>query len=68
MDTVGPLARLRHGALAKRHVREFDEKWLRGGAPAGEPLVGITLLPVAPLLLTMVSPEELVTRLLQIML
>jgi hypothetical protein len=21
-------------------VREFDTKWLRGGAPAGEPLVG----------------------------
>jgi hypothetical protein len=26
--------------LAERYVREFDAKWLRGGAPAGEPLVG----------------------------
>jgi hypothetical protein len=29
-----------YGALAERYVREFDAKWLRGGAPAGEPLVG----------------------------
>jgi hypothetical protein len=29
-----------YGALAQRYVREFDEKWLRGGAPADEPLVG----------------------------
>jgi hypothetical protein len=82
-------------------VREFDDKWLRGGAPAGEPLVGsadiqsladldasfeivrrmrvapftrdvvlqlavMTLVPVAPLLLTTVSLEELLKRLLQI--
>ena len=92
-----------YGALAQRYVREFDDKWLRGGAPAGEPLVGsadiqsladlgnsfeivrsmrmvpftrdaviqlvvITLLPVAPLLLTMVSLEELLKRLLQVVL
>src|SRR5262249_20929138 len=92
-----------YGALAQRYVREFDDKWLRGGASAGEPLVGsadiqsladlgnsyelvrsmrvapitrdaiiqlavITLLPVAPLLLTMISLEELVKRLLQILL
>jgi hypothetical protein len=84
-------------------VREFDAKWLRGGAPPGEPLVGsgdiqsladlshsfevirgmrvvpftrdtllqlavITLLPVAPLVLTMVPLEELLKRLLQILL
>jgi hypothetical protein len=90
-----------YGALAQRYVREFDDKWLRGGAPAGESLVGsadiqsladlgnsfeivrsmrmvpftrdavvqlavITLLPVAPLLLTMVSLEELLKRLLQV--
>jgi hypothetical protein len=90
-----------YGTLAQRYVREFDDKWLRGGAPAGEPLVGsadiqsladlgnsfeivqrmrvvpftrdvvlrlavITLVPVAPLLLTMVSLEELLKRLLQI--
>lgn len=91
-----------YGTLAQRYVREFDDKWLRGGAPAGEPLVGsadiqsladlgnsfelvrsmrvvpftrdavlqlavITLLPVAPLLLTMVSLEELLKRLLQVL-
>jgi hypothetical protein len=90
-----------YGTLAERYVREFDDKWLRGGAPAGEPLVGsadiqsladlgnsfevvrqmrvvlfgrdtvlqlavITLLPVAPLLLTMLSPQELVERLLKV--
>jgi hypothetical protein len=90
-----------YGTLAQRYVREFDAKWLRGGAPADEPLVGsrdiqsladlgnsfegirnmsvvpftkttvlqlavITLLPGAPLLLTMVSLEELVMRLLQV--
>jgi hypothetical protein len=92
-----------YGTLAQRYVREFDDKWLRGGAPAGEPLMGnadiqsladlgnsfeivqrmrvvpftrdlvlqlavITLAPVAPLLLTMVSLEELLKRLLQIVL
>jgi hypothetical protein len=92
-----------YGTLAERYVREFDDKWLRGGAPAGEPLVGsadiqsladlansfevvrsmravpftrdavvqlgvIALLPVAPLLLTMVSLEELLKRLLQVVL
>jgi hypothetical protein len=29
-----------YGTLAERYVREFDAKWLRGGAPAGEPLLG----------------------------
>jgi hypothetical protein len=29
-----------YGALAERYVREFDAKWLRGGAPADEPFVG----------------------------
>ena len=29
-----------YGSLAQRYVREFDQKWLRGGAPAGEALVG----------------------------
>jgi hypothetical protein len=92
-----------YGTLAQRYVREFDDKWLRGGAPADEALVGsgdiqsladlgnsfqvvegmrlvpftrntvlqltvITLLPVAPLLLTMVSLEELLKRLLQVVL
>jgi hypothetical protein len=92
-----------YGALAQRYVREFDDKWVRGGHPPAEPLVGsadvqsladlgnsyelvrdmsvvpitrnaivqlavITLVPVAPLLLTMVSLEELLKRLLQIVL
>ena len=29
-----------YGTLAERYVREFDTKWLRGKAPANEPLVG----------------------------
>jgi hypothetical protein len=29
-----------YGTLAQRYVREFDTKWLRGGVPADEPLVG----------------------------
>jgi hypothetical protein len=92
-----------YGTLAQRYVREFDDKWLRGGAPAGEALLGsgdiqsladlgnsfeivrgmrmvpfernmvvqlavVTLVPVAPLALTMVSLEELLKRLLQVVL
>jgi hypothetical protein len=30
----------KYGTLAERYVREFDAKWLRGGVPADEPLVG----------------------------
>src|SRR5215510_6881225 len=83
-----------YGTLAERYVREFDAKWLRGCAPADEPLVGsgdiqsladlansfevvqtmriapvtrdvifrlvaVTLAPLAPLALTMMSLEEL---------
>jgi hypothetical protein len=29
-----------YGVLAQRYVREFDHKWLRGGAAVDEPLVG----------------------------
>jgi hypothetical protein len=29
-----------YGALALRYTTDFDRKWLRGGAPAGEPLLG----------------------------
>jgi hypothetical protein len=29
-----------YGTLAQRYVREFEAKWLRGGAPAEESLVG----------------------------
>ena len=83
-----------YGQLAQRYTRAFDAKWLRGGAPADEPLMGsadiqsladlgnsyevvkemrlvpITraavmqlaaalLLPLAPLLLTMMPLEQL---------
>jgi hypothetical protein len=101
---VGPLSRARraglreYGHLAKRHLDEFNEKWLHGGATAGELLVGnpdisslcdmgdsfnvvrdmriipvsrdtfvqlvvMTLLPVTPLLLTMISVEDLLGKL-----
>ena len=90
-----------YGTLAQRYVREFEGKWLRGGAPAGEPLIGsadiqsladlgnsyevvrgmrfvpftgqvvlqlavTTLLPVLPLMLTMISLEQLLERLLKV--
>lgn len=32
--------RREYGLLATRYVRAFDTKWLRNGAPAGEPLMG----------------------------
>jgi hypothetical protein len=32
--------RREYGTFAERYVREFDAKWLRGGAAADEPLVG----------------------------
>jgi hypothetical protein len=28
--------------LSQRYVREFDAKWLRGGAAAGQPFLGST--------------------------
>jgi len=91
-----------YGILAQRYVREFDQKWLRGGAPADEALVGsgdiqsladlgnsfavvqdlravpftwrtfvqlavATLLPVAPLLLTMFSLEQLLGQVLKML-
>jgi hypothetical protein len=92
-----------YGTLAERYVREFDTKWLRGGAPADEPLVGsgdiqaladlsnsfevvrtmgiapvtkqaivqlvvATLVPVVPLALTMMPLEELLKKLIGIVL
>ncbi|MCI0587142.1 MAG: hypothetical protein L0323_09915 [Planctomycetes bacterium] len=88
-----------YGTLAQRYVRDFDDKWIRGGAPPDEPLIGsadlqsladlgnsfevvrgmrvlpftkeallqlavVTLLPVAPLLLTLMPLETLLKRLL----
>lgn len=90
-----------YGTLAQRYVREFDSKWLRGGAPEGEALIGsadiqsladlgnsfevvkgmrfvpftaqtvlqlavTTLVPVVPVMLTMISLEELLERLLKV--
>jgi hypothetical protein len=92
-----------YGTLAERYVREFDAKWLRGGAPPDEPLVGsgdiqsladlnnsfevvrtmgiapvtkdavlrlavATLAPIAPLALTMMPLEELLKKLVGIVL
>ncbi len=92
-----------YGTLAQRYVREFDAKWLRGGAPPEEALVGsgdiqsladlgnsfevvrtmrlapITkdglmrlvagvLIPLLPLVLTMMPLEELLKRLIGIVL
>ncbi|MCX6925652.1 MAG: hypothetical protein NT154_20940 [Verrucomicrobia bacterium] len=91
-----------YGTLAQRYVREFDTKWLRGGAPAEEALVGsadiqsladlgnsyevvrsmntilinkqavlelaaATLLPLAPLLLTVMPLEDLLKQLASIL-
>ena len=87
-----------YGTLAERYVREFDAKWLRGGAAADEPFVGsadlqslgdlgtsyevvrtmriapitrdavvrlaaATLVPIVPLMLTMMPLEELLKML-----
>ena len=92
-----------YGTLAQRYVREFDAKWLRGGAPADEPLLGsadiqslsdlgssyevvrtmnttpvskeavlrlaaAVLVPIVPLVLTMMPWEELLKKLLGIIL
>ena len=91
-----------YGTLAERYVRAFDTKWLRGGAPPDEALLGsadiqsladlsnsfevvrtmrlapitrddvirlviVTLVPVAPLLLTMMPLDELVRRLIGVL-
>jgi hypothetical protein len=88
-----------YGMLASRYVREFDLKWVRGGAPNDEQLIGsgdiqsladlgnsfqvvrdiqpvpfgkdtvirivvMTLIPVSPLVLTMIPLEELIKKLL----
>ena len=92
-----------YGTLGERYVREFDAKWLRGGAPADEAFVGsadiqsladlgnsyevvrtmrpvpvtkemviqlslATLAPIAPLALTMMPLEELLKKLIGILL
>ncbi len=92
-----------YGTLGERYVREFDAKWLRGGAPADEAFVGsadiqsladlgnsyevvqamrpvpvtkemviqlavATLAPIVPLALTMMPLEELLKKLIGILL
>jgi hypothetical protein len=94
---------LEYGELASRYVEGFDQKWLRGGAPSDEQLVGsgdiqslndlagsfevvksmqpfpfgktivlqtaiAALAPLLPLTLTMISLEDMVKRLLGILL
>jgi hypothetical protein len=89
---------LEYGTLADRYVREFDGKWLRGGAQASEPLMGsadiqsladmgnsftvvrtmrlapisrdavlelaaCVLVPILPLLLTVMPVEQLLKKL-----
>jgi hypothetical protein len=86
-----------YGTLAERYTRSFDSKWLRGGAPQDEPLIGsadiqsladlansfdviktmrivpitrdavlplvvAVLAPIVPLMLTMMSFEDLLKR------
>ena len=88
-----------YGILAERYVRGFEAKWVRGGAPVDEPLLGsgdiqsladlgnsfevvrtmrlapvtrqailqlvaMTLVPIVPLLLTIMPLEELLKKLL----
>ena len=99
---VKRIGRREYGSLAQRYVLEFDTKWLRGGAPADEPLVGsadiqsladlnnsfeivdtmhivpfskeaifqlaiVTLAPLAPLILSMMSLEEILKKLIGIL-
>lgn len=92
-----------YGALAAMYARDFDDKWIRSGGKADEPLIGsadiqsmadmgstyelvasmrstpisvqlllsmsiATLLPVAPLLLTIMPLEQLLKKLVGILL
>jgi hypothetical protein len=92
-----------YGALAERYVREFDDKWLRGGAPADAalvgsgdiqsladlansydivktmrlapitkeavlPLIAAALVPMTPLLLTAMSLDDLLRKLISLLL
>jgi len=100
--TVKRKALREYGALAQRYVREFDQKWIRGGAPPGENLLGSSdiqsladlgnsfevvaqmkpipftgralvrlviaaLIPISPLILTMIPAEELAQRVLKML-
>jgi len=94
---------IEYGRLAERYVRQFDGKWLRGGADSNEPLMGsadiqsladmgnsfavvrtmrlapigrdavlelaaCVLVPLVPLLLTVMPVEQLVNKLLGLVL
>jgi hypothetical protein len=103
LRTVSRQGLERFGRLGQQYAVDFDAKWLRGGTPEREQLVGTadiqsladlrnsflvvrdvesvpfttknvlsmavtTLLPVAPLLLTMFSVEQLLERMLKALL
>lgn len=90
-----------YGAFAQRYVHEFDKKWLRGGAPPDENVLGtsdiqsladlgnsfevvkqmkmipftaralvnlviVALIPIAPLVFTVIPADELLQRLLKL--
>lgn len=92
------LALREYGILSQRYTRQFEDKWIRGGAAPGEPLLGsadiqsladlgnsfqiiremrsipftpralaqlvvAAVVPVLPLVLTMIPAEELLQRL-----
>ena len=40
LEAAGRKGQLEYGALASRYVREFERKWLRGGANSEEALIG----------------------------
>jgi len=97
LERVKRVALREYGTLALRYTREFDRKWIRGGADPAEPLLGsadiqsladlgnsfaiirelrfipfparavvhmaiVIVVPLLPLLLTMLSVEELLNR------
>jgi hypothetical protein len=97
------IGRLEYGDLAHKYVRQYDSKWLRGGASADEPfigsadiqsladlgngyevvdtmrfipigkdsllqLIGWTLLPLLPLVFTLMPLDELLRKLVNILL
>ncbi len=101
LEAVNRIGIRDYGELAQRYARDFDQKWVRGGAPPGEPLLGsediqsladmgnsfavvqemrwvpftlstavqvgaISLLPILPLTLTMLSVRELLGHLLKL--
>lgn len=71
------MGRREYRVLAERHVRKFDHKWLRGGAPKDQRLPGSAdlllfaaalIAPVLPLVLTMFPVNEVFRKLVGILL